>query len=230
LEAKAKEKGIPIYEAFQGTIIFDVLKILSPTKDFYLDLLVESNKTPLEEHTQVKTTISAQIKKAILMALETWTNELLRENVSTSAENESSVILYGDMMDDTFLLTGDTGIRAFNIAINYSEKQGIDLTKINVQQIPHHGGRHNVSPSVLNKIVGPKVAQDSKLTKTAIVSVAKGSDHPMKMVTNAYIRRGAKVFEARTTTLRHQHGTPDREGWTSASNLEFSTNVEDWDD
>lgn len=47
LENVAVEKGIEIIEAFQGTTIEDKLEILSPSKDFYLHLLVESNKTPL---------------------------------------------------------------------------------------------------------------------------------------------------------------------------------------
>ena len=47
LEEIAQDKGIPIYEAFQGTVIDGKLRILSPSKEFYLELLVESSKTPL---------------------------------------------------------------------------------------------------------------------------------------------------------------------------------------
>ena len=45
LEEIAEEKGISIYEPFQGEKIGDFF-VLAPTKDRYLDLVVESDKTP----------------------------------------------------------------------------------------------------------------------------------------------------------------------------------------
>lgn len=50
LEEIADEKGIPIYEVFEGIVIENVFTVLSPSRDFYLDLMVESDKTPLEEY------------------------------------------------------------------------------------------------------------------------------------------------------------------------------------
>jgi metal-dependent hydrolase (beta-lactamase superfamily II) len=51
LEEKANKAGTQIYEGFQGTKIYTHLRILSPTKEFYTKLLIESNKTPLSEST-----------------------------------------------------------------------------------------------------------------------------------------------------------------------------------
>ena len=48
------EKNIPIKESFEGTIIDDRFKILSPSKKFYIDLLAESNKTPETEKESFK--------------------------------------------------------------------------------------------------------------------------------------------------------------------------------
>ena len=45
----AEDKKIEICEAFQGKIIECQLEILSPSKEFYLELMIESNKTPLEK-------------------------------------------------------------------------------------------------------------------------------------------------------------------------------------
>lgn len=45
IEKQANEQGVPIYPALQGTSIIGRLLILSPSKEFYLQLLVESNKT-----------------------------------------------------------------------------------------------------------------------------------------------------------------------------------------
>jgi len=228
LESLATEKEIDIQEGFQGTNIGDSLTILSPSKEFYLQLLVESSKTPLQEKADG---LFELVIKAVKNALESWTSELIREDVETSAENESSIIILGDMKDEKFLLTGDGGIRALESAADYAEENICSLKEIKVHQIPHHGGRHNVSPSILNRIVGSITPKGTAATKTAIVSVAVGSDHPKKMVTNAYIRRGAEVYEARDKVLQHHYGDmPQRDGWGSANALEFSEKVEDWND
>ena len=228
LESLAVENGITIQEGFQGTTIDSKLTILSPSKEFYLQLLAESSKTPLQEKAD---NLFAFVVKAVKNALESWTNELIREDVETSAENESSIIILGDMEEEKFLLTGDAGIRALKSAAGYAEGNICSLKEIDVHQIPHHGGRHNVSPSILNRIVGSIIPKGTTATKTAIVSVAVGSDHPKKMVTNAYIRRGANVYEARDKVLRQHYGDmPKREGWKSANALEFSEEVEDWND
>ncbi len=229
LEKIAKNKGIPIYEAFEGTSIFDKFKILTPKKQFYIDLLIESNKTPLTENDQNRSLLE-RIANGIMSSLETWTNELLREDISTSVENEMCVVIHAQMDEEAFLLTGDAGVRALRAAIDYSKAAGISLADVKVHQIPHHGGRYNVSPSILNELVGSVINEGDLLTKIAIVSVSKGSDHPKKMVVNAYIRRGADVYEARDKVLRHNTaGVPERVGWTSANNLPFSEQVEDWD-
>ena len=49
LEKIANMKGVTILEAFQGEKIDEYLTILSPTKELYIDMLIKSNKTPLEE-------------------------------------------------------------------------------------------------------------------------------------------------------------------------------------
>lgn len=215
LESLAEEKGIPIREGFQGTAVGDVLTILSPSKDFYLRLLAESSKTPIQEKENTDGFV-ASLAKMAKKTIESWLHELLREDVRTSAENESSIVMLGDMGDEKFLLTGDAGVRALECAADYAENNICDLKEVRVHQIPHHGGRHNVSPSILNRIVGniiPKEISPEEIGdgKAAIVSVGVGSDHPRKMVTNAYIRRGAKVYEARGSTVCHFHGDmPER--------------------
>ena len=42
-------------------------------------------------------------------------------------------------------------------------------------QIPHHGGRHNVSPSILDRLIGEIVDEDETIGKTAFVSVVSSS-------------------------------------------------------
>jgi hypothetical protein len=110
LERLANEKDISIKTAFQGSQITDNLYIFSPSKDFFLEKLVVSQKTPLKEDSNGLSVMFSHIRKSIQAAFETWTHELLREDIETSAENEMSVVLLGDMEQESFLLTGDAGI------------------------------------------------------------------------------------------------------------------------
>lgn len=232
LEEKAIEAGTSIYDGltslnFSG--LYSPLKILSPTKEMYLQLIAESSKTPYKAES-VSESVVQKIFAAVRKIIEKWTSDTLRDDVTTTAENETSIVVLGDMVSEKFLLTGDAGIRALSAAADYSESIGIDLKTVSAHQIPHHGGRHNVSTEVLNRIIGSIVSEDSEPTKAAFVSIGKDSDHPKGMVTNAYIRRGVKVYEARTSTIRHHKGEmPERQGWTSATKKSFSTEVEDWD-
>ena len=235
IEDVAEEKKISICEAFQGTYVENEILILSPQKQFYLDLLVESEKTPFTENATLRqdglvSKIFSAVKEAALNVLETWNIETLRENEKTSAENETSVILRGKVDGKGFVLTGDAGIRALDRAIKYMKSIGENpVLDISFYQIPHHGGRHNISPSILNKLIGEKVDNGVSRNKVAFVSVAQDSDHPLKMVTNAYIRRGVATYKTNGNVICHSNGKmPDR-GWSSLSAIEFSDYVEEWD-
>ena len=130
LENVAIEKEIPIYSIFQGDVIEDKLITLSPTKELYLKLLVESEKTPLKEvegTTNFSESFIGKTFEYIKSLIETWKNEELKEEVTTSAENEMSVILLGEMAEENFLLTGDGGLRALDTALEYSENIEISI-------------------------------------------------------------------------------------------------------
>lgn len=237
IEKQANEQGVPIYVALQGTSIDGRLLILSPSKEFYLQLLVESNKTPLIEdslYNQLGESVrrfTEAAKSYVYSLYESWHSELLREDVKTTAENETSVVLFGSMGEEGMFLTGDAGIRALSNAMDYMEICGIDIqTDVSFYQMPHHGGRHNVSPSVLDRMLGEVVSEGETRNKMAFASVAAGSDHPLKMVTNGYIRRGVKTYKTDGSIIHHHRGNvPDR-GWERLSAIEFSNKVEDWDD
>lgn len=198
-----------------------------------MDLLVESDKTPLEEESNKFDfrQFGKSMRDIVFALIEKWSEEMLREDVSTAAENEMSVIICGDMDEEQFLLTGDAGIRALNIAMDYSENIGNTIKEnVKIYQIPHHGGRHNLSPSLMNNLIGEIVEENQHIGKTALVSAAKDSDHPLKMVTNAFIRRGVKVYQTNGKSLRHHRNMSDREGWSSAEKIEFSNWVEEWEE
>jgi beta-lactamase superfamily II metal-dependent hydrolase len=171
------------------------------------------------------------IKRAISWVAESWGSETLREAVSTSAENESSVILFGMVDDRGILLTGDAGIQALAAAADYAEARAVSIpAHIRFAQVPHHGSRNNVSSSALDRLIGRRSAMpvvDARIT--AFVSASKESKtHPRTAVVNAFIRRGAKVIPTKGQTIRHHHGMGARPGWNSVEPLPFSEQVEEW--
>ena len=233
LEEIAEEKNINICEAFQGKILEDKLEILSPSKDFYLELMIESNKTPLEKSNVSESAVRKIVNGLVQYVknlIESWQDEKLREDVETTSENEMSVVVLGKMDEENFLLTGDAGIRALDSAIVYAEEKNEAIKDtVKFLQIPHHGGRRNVSPSILDRLIGGIVDEDKTIGKTAYVSVAKDSDHPLQMVVNAFTRRGVKVYKTEGNIIHHHKNMPDREGWSALEKLNFEEKVEEWD-
>ena len=234
IEELAQEKGIEIIEGFEDKQINENLKILSPSKEFFIELLKKSKKTKYLDEGDYKSNIYTESAKNILSKFTNWIKELwgkdsLKEDVETSEENEMSIVLLGDMEENKFLLTGDVGLKGLEKAIEKGNKIGIPLTEVNFYQIPHHGSRHNLSPSIMNKMVGNIVSEGIKLKKVAYASVAYESDYPRKAVVNAFIRRGVQVYKTDGYTITYSHLTSERAGWSSISELSFNEKVEDWD-
>lgn len=231
LEDIANEKNIPIYDAFEGDTIGDKLTVLSPSKEFYLDLIAEDQKDIMKKSNPISELFS-KVVAFVKNIAESWTDEKLRENVSTDPINETSTVLLGRMGNEQFLLTGDVGIKGLRKAIDYADSISNSLKdNVDIYEIPHHGGRHNVSPSIMNDLVGEIVDEGKKNGKYAFACVGAGSDHPKKMVVNAFIRRGAIVCKTDGHTVNHHEGNmPTRYGWGPVSPLGFSEEVEDWDE
>jgi beta-lactamase superfamily II metal-dependent hydrolase len=241
LEQLAEKQNIPIYAPFRGARIGEFV-VLSPEENWYVhDLIAEFNKSPTQKaadergalsYTGLLKSVTEAAKQAVAWIAEQWHIESLREDVTTSAENESSVVLYGEIDGRGILLTGDAGVRALTATADFTEFKGVSLpNNLRFIQVPHHGSRHNVSTSVLDRIVGTSKAQnDGKTTKLAFVSAGKESTtHPRKAVINAFIRRGVNVVPTQGTTKHIGHNMPSREGWISATPLIFSSQVEPWD-
>jgi len=241
LEALALQKRITIKEPFQGEAIGQFY-VLSPDKDWYIhELIAEFQKSPEQITAEAALSPAGSLLKLCADALQegiTWVAdkleiEHLREDVSTSAENESSVILYAYIEDpgDGVLLTGDAGIMALEKAAEYLETNGVSApAHVKFVQVPHHGSRHNVSGPVLDRMLGKRGHEiPSKFEKYAFISASKNStSHPKKVVTNAFYKRGYKPYATQGGTKHHHRGMPDR-GWSSATPIEYSDKVESWD-
>ena len=152
----ASSKNIPISEPFEGDKIGEFL-VLSPLKDWYINyLLPDFPKMPKKKKFVLeRNSVTESIMESAEWVTETWDIETLSEDYeSTGARNESSVVLYGDFDGHKVLLTGDAGKIALHNSAEYADGLKINLAECNFVQMPHHGSRRNVSPSVLNRIIG----------------------------------------------------------------------------
>lgn len=229
LEELAQERRIPIVEPFQGAFI-GPFEVLHPSKEAYQLLVPRFPTTPqstLERLAETTRRLAKSAKAGIFSVFETWDRETLTSDAETSATNESSVTMYGLLAGRGVFLTGDAGIEALTASADYAEARGISLPDAHAVQIPHHGSRNNVTPEILDRILGPRVLEGTA-AKSSFVCAAKTSDtHPRRVVTNAFKRRGREVFAAKGTSYRHHYNMPARDGWSRGSPLPFYRQVEE---
>jgi beta-lactamase superfamily II metal-dependent hydrolase len=244
--AQAASTTKNIYFPFQGSQI-GPFTVLSPSKEAYLHLLPQFEKTP-EPNQQILEAANMWIGKAAPAGLwqqmiekaaakvsnwlpESWSQERLKDGGQTSASNESSAVLYSDLGDGSrVILTGDAGVNALTWAINYAKANAYVLQDFRFVQIPHHGSRRNVGPTVLNELIGFPQLEGSPTRFTAFVSAPKDDDHhPRKIVLNAFIRRGGRVIATQGSNKVHWGGFAPRSGYSAAEPLSFSTSVEAYD-
>lgn len=232
LEELAEEYDVPIYEPFQGAVIGH-FQVMAPTKSRYLDLVVESDKTPeatKEEQITLAKAAGRFVEKAIAFIRAAWGQEAFPTE-DTSAENNMSVIQYANLCGKKILLTGDAGRAALDEAADYAPYVGLELPGIDRIQVPHHGSRHNVSSEILDRWLGERLGTQpdgDTSSFSAIVSAAKeDNDHPRRTVVRAFIHRGGKVVTTEEGSKWTSHNAPEREGWTTAEPVPYPEEQED---
>lgn len=224
LEQLAIENEVEIIEPFAGTKFLDgIIEVLGPTEEYYESLLVDSAKSPETKSESMSESFLGRaftsVKSAVLNWVEeTFDVELLDETGETSAENNSSVISLFQFDNRKYLFTGDAGIPALQNAIEYAEDNYIDISKVDWKQVPHHGSHRNISPQIMDAIK----------TDVAYVSASeKAPKHPSFKVTNAYIRRGTRVYTTEGSPLIHRRNVPFREGYSDATPYPFKNKVQE---
>jgi len=230
LEQAANKHSITIREPFAGSQI-GAFTVLSPTEYRYThELIPQFAKSPSLKVESAMESALNMIKKAASYIADVWHHEYLPDSVTTSAENESSAVLFASIGTNGYLLTGDAGIQTLRASAEFAKSIGIDLPqRVSFVQIPHHGGRHNVSTETLNMLIGePLPNENAAPTRSAYVSASeKAPSHPKRVVTNAFVRRGFKVGQTKGKAICHYVGMPRREGWGPISYLPFYQEVEE---
>ncbi len=219
VEEIALSQGIPIVEPFQGDKTRDgVLTVLGPSEEYYLSLIPDFRETPKAAEPSLAERVVTKAREVISYVGEKLDIETLDDSGSTSAENNSSVILLLRLEERNFLLTGDAGMPALSAAADFAEAAGLDLSSLSLLQVPHHGSQHNVGPTILNRIKG----------RLAYISAPKEGDpkHPSRKVVNALIRRGSGVHTTQGIPKVHYYGAPERDGWVTSDPLPFFDEVE----
>ena len=217
--------------------------VCSPTLYAYQHLLPQFDKTPnpnqsviearkmwLGKESSVRRLIENARTAIAGWTAESWFDERLRDCGQTSASNESSVVLFGQFEHGNVLLTADAGLNALAWSAQFLTDSGYPLQQFEVVQIPHHGSRRNIGPMILDRLIGPIRPKGSSPHFTAIVSApADDSKHPRRIVTNAFVRRGAQVAATQGTNTLYFGGFPKRAGYIDASLLPLYDIVENYD-
>lgn len=215
LEEIANRRRIPIHDAFQGATI-GAFTVLAPSRERYLELLPDFDKTPERKSTADNATglaaymlesAKAAARAMVRWAMESWQGETLSENPEpTTASNESSVVQMATIDGQQLVLTGDVGPAGLHEAAHFLERHGV-RPRPHFIQVPHHGSRRNVTPSALNRWLGPVKSQGQAVMGYAFCSAARlDEDHPRKKVTNAFVRRGYEVHVTRGRSIWFQNG------------------------
>jgi beta-lactamase superfamily II metal-dependent hydrolase len=230
LEKLAKQKGIKIVEPFWGVTGFNgVIRVLGPTEEFYKNLLPGYRGTPEPKAglAFAFTQFVKEAKETVKKIAEEWGRETLDDTGETSAENNSSAILLATIDGQSLLFTGDAGIPALSEAVGRLQAEGFDFSTLKFVQVPHHGSRRNIGPTLLNTLIGPKRSQPTTI-KVAFASVSPGAapKHPAKKVTNAFLRRGAPVHVTAGVTKLLPRNASER-GWSNSTPLPFYKEVEE---
>jgi hypothetical protein len=227
MERIAARKGINVYAPLQGASI-GAFKVLAPSRQRYVSLISDLDKTP-KSHAKADTLLGQIFRDALRGVIEKVKERLDYETLdnnppATSASNETSVVQMATFGNRRILLTADVGPEGLNEAAEYAESTSLFIQPTLVQ-IPHHGSRRNVTPTVLNRWLGPYPAERRG---DAIASVGKDQDiYPRKKVSNAFTRRGYQVYATRSGYINFVDGYDRRAGLTNAPVIPFSPDVED---
>jgi len=240
----ALERGMNVFQPFAGQKI-GPFTVLSPDKEIYEILVPQFDRTPEPDQEVIEATglwigkpagffaklMDSAVTKSQSWADETWEQERLKDGGKTSATNESSVVLYGSFgLTQRVLLTGDAGHWALAIAAFYAKQFGLPVQDFSLVQIPHHGSRSNVGPTILNEIIGPIIPKGSGRKFSAYVSAPRDDDkHPRKMVLNAFIRRGGSVIATQGIAKCYTVGYQFKDNYTPATPTSFAFRVENYE-
>jgi beta-lactamase superfamily II metal-dependent hydrolase len=226
LEKIARRRGIDIREPFQGAYI-GPFRVLAPSPARYLQLVIQSEKTPKEGPVGILTGLMQAAAPLIHFIKAGWGSEKFSAE-ATSVENEMSVIQYAVLCGDKILLTGDAGRDGLTKAAHYAVNNGHSVP-VNKFQAAHHGGRRNLSSELLDFWVGARLAQmvskGQEKFEAVISSAKEDTTHPRKAVLRALRHRGAFILTTEDMPVIVQRNS--MRTWTVVENVPYPDEQEE---
>ena len=232
LVGKAARLNIRIVEPFAGLSLHNngEFFVLGPTANYYESLILGFNGMPVIRSALHETLkgLAGTVGRTLRQFVSTWGSDDLDDEDTTSAENNSSVITQLTVDDRRLLFVGDAGLTALSHAADQIAWRA-DGAGLRFVQIPHHGSRRNLGPTILNRLVGGPLPQGQSQGVTAMASTSKRGEpkHPRRAVMNAFTHRGVDAIATRGRTICHSYHTPERADWTPVSLEPYHWKYED---
>lgn len=204
------------YEPFVDAINFSPypILILGPTQKYYEDLLsgfADLDKfLTSEAKEEYESSLEGDETSLALIYEEMRAKDspcpVVDEVNTTSAENNSSVILEITVSENKYIFSGDAGVEALNHAHNLR-----DLRSVYWLKVPHHGSRRNLSSELIG-IMKPQISY---------VSAKGDKKHPRLALVNCLKKAGSNVYSThKNGSLWHHRGEfPTRSDYTTAEAL-----------
>lgn len=206
LSCIAEKKKTKIIEPSVGSFNLTMnakFNILAPSDDWYLNKILESDKTPQCE--------GVEAKRKLFSADDEYEyckeGEIVKwkyDDPHTTPINETSIVALFEYDNIRILFTGDVGREGLQLAVEEANRQGVLLNNLKIFITPHHGSRKNITPELMDNI---------KSTFT-FLSTPKNGDphHPSRRLVNKYIEKGHKLYSTNGYGMHWGLNCPPRNG------------------
>ena len=227
----AEQRGVNVFEPYVGTTFGYQIRVVGPSQQYYLSLVPDFEGMPRRADDGGRMQTFAEFVRSAGRLVQRlaagWGRDELDEEDTTSAKNNSSVITEIIADGRKLLFTGDAGVTALQLTEPYLQASA-DVP-LSLFQVPHHGSKRNLSPTVLNNLIGRSVVEGETRDVSAIISCAKHGNpkHPSAKVINALIHRGASVTPTYGRTICHKHGVEFRPGWSAVDGESYKWTYEE---
>lgn len=245
LRESAARMGIHVIEPFSGwetKHLGGTLTVLGPTQEYYKQLLSKFRCVP---HTQLPNNplLAACLQQEHILPMPNPLERFAASHASgtllppvqtgnsdvsstvptpdhsgeTSAENNSSTIIFLTVCGRKMMFTGDAGVEALNAAITFGEERGLNFSDLELFHVPHHGSENNIDSRVLDRF----------RSRRAVVSAAPDGAprHPSGKVTNDLNDRGTLVYSTQGRAYCHGFNAKMRHRWVQATPIPYDESL-----